>query len=278
MKSETYIQVLASGLNFPEGPAFDSSGTLWFVELKGGTLVRFNSDSVLRIQTGGAPNGIAIDDNDEIWFCDAAQCAIRKYNPKSGSFTNVVTHLHGEPLAKPNDLAFDSAGNLVFTCPGGSENKPIGYVCCLRPDGSVKKIASGLFFPNGLVFYDRGKVLIVAETHRQRLWRGWWDPDTATWHEPHPWVEVGGRVGPDGMAVGADGLVYVAVYGAGQIKAVAPDGALVAAYQLPGANPTNCAFDPTNQLGLVVTEAEKGLLLSLPRLGPGAFLSRSRRK
>jgi hypothetical protein len=37
-------------------------------------------------------------------------------------------------------------------------------------------------------------------------------------------------------------------------------------------NPTNAAFDPTNRLGLVVTEAEKGLLLSLPEVGPGVTL------
>lgn len=32
---------------------------------------------------------------------------------------------------------------------------------------------------------------------------------------------------------------------------------------MPGQNPTNCAFDHADKLGLVVTEAEKGLLLSV---------------
>ncbi len=270
MRPGTHIKVLASGLSFPEGPAFDSRGTLWFVELKGGTLVQFTVEGLQRIQTRGSPNGIAIGCNDEIWFCDAGQCAVRRYRPGDGSFETLVSHLNGNVLAKPNDLAFDSVGNLVFTCPGGSETAPIGYVCCLRPDGNVQKVASGMYFPNGLAFWDGDRVLVIAETHRQRLWRGWWDAGTATWHDPHPWADVGGRVGPDGMAVGADGLVYVAVYGAGHIKAVGPDGTVMAVYELPGRNPTNCAFDPNGKLGLVVTEAEKGLLLSLPGLGPGA--------
>jgi hypothetical protein len=40
----------------------------------------------------------------------------------------------------------DEQGNLIFTCPGGSEANPVGYVCCRRWDSSVKKIAEGLYF------------------------------------------------------------------------------------------------------------------------------------
>lgn len=71
------------------------------------------------------------------------------------------------------------------------------------------------------------------------------------------------------MAAGQDGLIYVAVYSAGQVKAVARDGTIARVFDLPGANPTNCAFDPSGRLGLIVTEAEKGLLLSLTGLGLG---------
>lgn len=269
MKSTTSIEILALGLAFPEGPAFDADGALWCVELKGGNLVRFERSRPERIPTGGEPNGIAIGPHNEIWFCDAGLCAVRKYTPATGKFETVASHVNGEVLAKPNDLAFDAAGNLVFTCPGGSETAPTGYVCCLGRDGCVRKIVGGMYFPNGLAFVDDGTTLIVAETRRRRLWRGRWDTAAAVWRDPYPWADVGGRVGPDGIAAGQDGLVYVAVYGAGQIKAVTPDGTIARTFDLPGVNPTNCAFDPSGRLGLVVTEAEKGLLLSVTGLGPG---------
>jgi len=272
MKSTSSIEILATGLAFPEGPAFDSLGTLWCVELKGGNLVRFEQGRLERIPTGGEPNGIAIGPHDEIWFCDAGLCAVRRYTLATGKFDILASHVNGEVLAKPNDLAFDAAGNLVFTCPGKSETVPTGYVCCLGRDGSMKKIADGMYFPNGLAFVDNGTTLVVAETRRQRLWRGRWDAAAAAWHDPHPWADVGGRVGPDGMAAGQDGLVYVAIYSAGQVKAVAPNGTITRVFDLPGANPTNCALDPSARLGLVVTEAEKGLVLSLPELGPGLTL------
>ncbi len=269
MKAASHIELLATGLDFPEGPAFDSTGALWLVELKGGNLLRWESGRVERIPTGGTPNGIAMGPHGEIWFCDAGQCAVRRYLPAKGQFDTLASQVNGEGLAKPNDLAFDSAGNLVFTCPGDSREKPTGYVCCLGQDGSVKKIADGFYFPNGLAFADKNATLVIAETRRQRLWRGAWEVAMAAWHNARPWAEVGGKIGPDGLAMGQDGLVYVAVYSAGQVKAVAPDGSVARVFDLPGANPTNCAFDPSGKLGLVVTEAEKGVLLSLPELGPG---------
>lgn len=183
-----------------------------------------------------------------------------------------VTSFEGAPLAKPNDLAFDSAGNLIFTCPGNSVSEPEGYVCCLRPDRKVRSVADGLYFPNGLLFADGDSRLIVAETHRQRLWSGTWEPGTCRWSAPQPWADLEYSVGPDGMALAEDGRVVAAHFGQGRLVVVAPDGSTVAEVRLPGNRPTNCAFDPTGRLGLVVTEAEKGLLLSIPGFGPGAPL------
>jgi gluconolactonase len=266
------IEVLAEGLDFPEGPAFTPDGELWCVELKGGNLVRWNEQGHARFATGGAPNGLAFDRYGLAWFCDAQQCAIRTFDPSTRQFKTVVDALDGQPLYKPNDLAFDARGNLLFTCPGDSRHAPTGYVCCLSASGELTKIADGLYFPNGLALIDDGLGLVVAETCQQRLWKGHWDAAARRWGEARPYANVSNLPGPDGMALGADGLMYVAVYRSGQIRAFSAFGEFVSAFNLPGMNPTNAAFDPAERLGLVVTEAEKGLLLSLPELGPGAKL------
>jgi gluconolactonase len=133
-------------------------------------------------------------------------------------------------------------------------------------------VASGFYFPNGLAFTPDGRHLVVAETRRQRLWRGRWDAAHARWLAPRPWASVGGTVGPDGMAFAADGRLFVAIYSGGAVKVVTPDGEIDEVIDIPGANPTNCAFDPTGRLGLVVTEAEHGRLLSLTIGVSGAAL------
>jgi gluconolactonase len=237
-------------------------------------LFGWHNGAVQRIAVGGQPNGLAVDAQDRLVFCDAGGCAIRRFDPKTTRAETLANALDGEPLFKPNDLAFDPAGNLVFTCPGDSRTEPTGYVAVLRPDGTVWRVASGFFFPNGLAFSPAGQHLVVAETRCQRLWRGRWDAAQARWLAPRPWACVGGTIGPDGMAFAADGHLFVAIYSGGAVKVVAPDGEVEAVIEIPGANPTNAAFDPTGRLGLVVTEAEHGRLLSLPTLGPGAALYR----
>lgn len=268
------MDVLADGLAFPEGPAFDSQNTLWCTEGYGGSLVRWDPDvdGFDRIEIGGIPNAIAVDSADNLWICDFEYNAVRRYDPDTGTIDTVVDSVGGEPLDKPNDLAFDAEGNLVFTCSGDPEdnpNAPTQYVCCYRRDGSVEKIAEGLVFPNGLTFVAPDE-LVVAETYEHRLLKGRWNPESGEWTNVTSWVDVGGPVGPDGMAVNADGNVCVAVFGQGAIKTVDRSGEIADAYQLAGSNPTNVAFDPAGDLGGVVTEVERGEMVSIPELGRGA--------
>ena len=123
-----------------------------------------------------------------------------------------------------------------------------------------KVIASGFYFANGLTLLPDGR-LVVAETYRQRLWIGDWDATGQVWREPRPWVETGGPIGPDGMAVGPDGLLRVAVFGQGHILSIELDGRIAGALKTPGLRPTNCFFDPGESNALVVTEAERGNIL-----------------
>ncbi len=271
------VSVLASGLNFPEGPAFASDGSLWCVEARGGALVQWSASGIVRHDTSGLPCGLAFDASGRAWFCDAKQKSVRVYDPARDHFHTVATHVNGAELNAPNDLAFDAAGNVVFSCPGDSRFEPTGSVCCLRPDGTVHTLHDALYFPNGIVFAADNRTLYVAETYGKRVWKGAWNADAATWTDAAPWAELDGEPGPDGMALGADGLLYVAALRAGCVKAVDARGRVVAEYAVPGPRPTNVAFDPSGALGMVVTEAERGELLSLRGVGPGVALFRPSR-
>jgi gluconolactonase len=267
------MQELAAGLELPEGPAFDGHGALWCVELDGGSLVRWSETAgITRFPTGGLPNGLAFDGRGRAVFCDAGRNAVRWFDPPTEEWGTLVDAIDGRPLFAPNDLAYDARGNLVFTCPGDSRSAPTGYVCCLRRDGALVRVADRMFYPNGLVFIDDGARLVIAETWRQRLWIGDWDAEHSRWVDPKPWADVGGPKGPDGMALGADGWVYVGVSGTGFVKGVDRQGRVVYVLSARGSRPTNVAFDPNRTLGLVVTEAERGVLLSFPDLGPGVPL------
>lgn len=254
------MKTILSNLDFPEGPAVDGRGAVWFVELRGGSVCRLGKGGELLkyAVAGGKPNGIAIDGAGRVWFCDAGNDCVSVLNPENGEIKTACREVGGGRLAHPNDLAFDPRGNLAFTCPGESRKEPSGYVCALGP-GGVRKIAEGKFFPNGLAFSPDGKSLFVAETYKRRIWKGDWDPETLSWSNARVWAEAGGNPGPDGMAFGDDGLLYAAVFGMGAVRAFSPDGRPALEIGLAGRNPTNCAFLPGG--GLVVTEAERGELV-----------------
>lgn len=267
------LTVLADGLDFPEGPAFDAAGDLWCVEMRAGRLARRRPDGRLeRFDVGGAPNGIAIDAVGGVWFCDADQGAIRRLDAHTGRCAIVADRIDGHPLDRPNDLAFDPMGNLVFTCPGNSRTEPTGYVCALTPGGVCTIVADELYFPNGLAFAPDGD-LILAETRRQRLWRGGWDPATRAWLAPKTLCQtMGAPIGPDGLAIDSEGLIYAAIYGGGLVQIFAPDGTRRGLLATLGANTSNCAFDPGGALGLVVTETERGQILGFDLAARGARL------
>jgi gluconolactonase len=262
--------VLTDTLEFGEGPAFDPDGDLWCAEVVGGRLVHRTTARLRRHPTNGSPSALVFDEEGRALVCDGGQNAVRRFDPEAVDWETVVDTRAGEPLRAPNDLVFGPSGSLVFTCPGGSRYEPIGYVCCLRPDGTLTTVGEEMYYPNGLAFDADGNELIVAETVSHRLWKGTWDSERFQWVDREIWCEIGGPVGPDGMAFGADGRLYVAVFGSGEIRVIGPDGAIEERIDVPGRDPTNVAFDPAGTLGMVVTEATDGLLLSYPDRVPGA--------
>ncbi|WP_223478513.1 SMP-30/gluconolactonase/LRE family protein [Oricola indica] len=252
------LRILLNGLKFPEGPCFASDGILWWVEVDGGRIGCLRPDGPKFFEIGGRPNGAAFDGCGVLWIADQGRNEVRRFDTASGVASTVAGDVDGAALGMPNDLCFDLAGNLVFTCSNNARTEPVGYVCRLTPNGDVAKISDGLMFPNGIAIAPDG-ALVIAETYRQRLLRV---PYGKTVGKLDTFAATGGPVGPDGIAFASDGSLFVANFGQGSVTHHADDGSLIATLQLPGAKPTNVALDPSGTLGLVVTEAETGALYS----------------
>ena len=258
------IDILGTGLKFPEGPVVTPNGSMYCVELLGGSITQYHRDTkqTTRIHVGGAPNGLLALDDQTLVFCDSKNHSIRSLNVLTQETKTLADQIHGEPLRAPNDLIVDDFGNILFTCPGGSVHQPIGYMCVLTKEQELKVIAKDMYFPNGLLLIHGGKQIIINETWQHRLLIGDWHKDTLEIENIRPFFTIGGIAEPDGLAL-HNNLIYAAVYNTGMLWVFDMNGNLVNQIGLPGKCPTNVCVDTKYANRLIVTEAEKGLLLSV---------------
>jgi sugar lactone lactonase YvrE len=118
----------------------------------------------------------------------------------------------GALSTKPwNDIVADGRGNayvnnIGFDFPDG-EFAP-GLIALVGPDGTVRQVADGLAFPNGMAIMPDNSTLIVAESYGGVLtaYDISLDGDLSN---RRAWAELDGAA-PDGICVDAEGAVWFA--------------------------------------------------------------------
>lgn len=109
-----------------------------------------------------------------------------------------------------NEIVVDARGaayvdGIGYDFPDGAP--ATGFVARVAPDGSVRAVAGGLAFPNGLALTPDGATLIVAESHGRCLTAFDVAADGAL-SGRRVWAALDGY--PDGICLDAEGAVWVA--------------------------------------------------------------------
>ena len=260
--------LVGQGLQFAEGVNFAQDGTLYCVDIPGGHIWRMPPGGELRpwVATSGGPNGSRFGPGGDLFIADCVRRAILRVTPVGGEVQVYADRWEGGPFRGPNDLCFGQDGVLYFTDPAGSSlAERIGAVYAVSPGGAVTRVAAGLAFPNGIAVAPAGDVLTVAETHTGAL-RRFSLAQARRFEELPPLTTLApardgaDEAGPDGMAFGADGNLYVAHYGSGLVRVIDRDGIVVADLPSGGSTPTNVAFW---QESLYVTDGASGSIYRL---------------
>lgn len=105
-----------------------------------------------------------------------------------------------------NEIVVDGRGNVYVN--GGTDFHPDageapGFVALVTPDGSVRKVAEGLAFPNGMAVTADGSTLIVAESFAGTLTAYDIEPDGGLSNR-----RVWAKAMADGIVLDAEGAVW----------------------------------------------------------------------
>lgn len=253
-------ELLVSGINNPEGPAFDKSGNLHFVNWTASAIMRLTPDGKLSevFNTGGIPAGLAFSPDGALWIADEGDDihGVMRVDLNIGSHEIVVNSYEGQPLNGANDLVFGPDGALYFSDPWRSSlENPIGGFYRLRPDGTLDQIDTGLAFPNGVAVNAEGTHVFLAETQRDRILRYAINGDGSIGPREH-WADTPKPSGPDGMAFAANGELFVAQFNGAGVEVFSPAGEHVEHIPIPGKFTTNCCFGGPEFSTLYVTDVE----------------------
>ncbi|HEU0204769.1 MAG TPA: SMP-30/gluconolactonase/LRE family protein [Burkholderiaceae bacterium] len=259
--------------SFLEGPAFDRGGNLYLTDIPHGRIFRLTTQLEWQVvaETGGWPNGIAIDREGLLWVADYRRGLLR-VDPASGSTDVVLGHRNSEAFKGLNDLHFDAAGDLYFTDQGQTGlHDPSGRVYRLRTSGQLDLLIANGPSPNGVVLDTTGSVLFVAMTRANAVWRAPLLPDGSL-SKVGAFRTFFGTSGPDGLAIDVDNRLVVAHASLGGAFVINQRGEVTHFVRSPeGATVTNVAFRPGTS-ALVMTESHSGAVLEATLTAPGAPL------
>lgn len=174
--------------------------------------------------------------------------------------TRVIAAVPARDGIRFNDAGVDPAGRLWVGSMHTGETEPLGELYRLDPGGILTMVVKGVTVSNGLGWSPDGSRMYYADSPMRRIDVFDYDPATGEAVERRAFADLSAFDGvPDGLTVDADGCVWVAIWGGGVLRRLAPDGTQDTVLQVPVSQPTSCAFGGPGMGDLYVTTASIGL-------------------
>jgi sugar lactone lactonase YvrE len=206
-------RTLTTGLAFGESPRWHD-GRLWVadwgarqilainLEGKSEVIVQLESSAFQPICFDWLPDGrlLVVSSRDGLLLNKQENGALATYadlTQVERGFNEIV--VDGRRNAYVNGGGFDLMA--------GEKYAP-GIIALVKNDGSVRRVADGLAFPNGMAVTADNSTLIVAESYGKKLTAFGIEQDGALSNR-RVWADLGDGV-PDGICLDADGAAWYA--------------------------------------------------------------------
>jgi len=147
------------------------------------------------------------------------------------------------------------AGSMVETDPRGAR----GNLYCADKDGAVQRRESGIIISNGLCWSPDSRHMYFSDSPLRTIYVYDFDARDGSIANRRVFAHTPEGAHPDGATVDAEGYLWSAHWGAGQIVRYRPDGSVDRSLPVPASQPTCVAFGGTDLDLLFVTSARENL-------------------
>jgi sugar lactone lactonase YvrE len=155
-----------------------------------------------------------------------------------------------------NDGACDPAGRFLVGSMALDDREGEERLHRIELDGSVTIVDHDLTLSNGLAWSPDGSVLYSVDTTPGIVYARPYDPGSGAYGERTVALRIAGE-SPDGLCTDAGGNLWIAIWGAGQVRCYTPSGELVETVEVPAPHVTSVAFIGPELDTLLITSAHE---------------------
>jgi sugar lactone lactonase YvrE len=159
-----------------------------------------------------------------------------------------------------NDGCADPAGRFWAGSMAFDFTPDAGSLYRIDRDGSVTRVLDGVTIANGPAFDAAGTTMYFTDSARGRIDRFKVDRESGALSDRMVFVQMKrGSEYPDGMAIDDEDHVWVAVWGAAEVRRYRPDGSLAETISVPTKQPSSVCLVGRQDPRMFVTTAAEGL-------------------
>jgi sugar lactone lactonase YvrE len=256
MRRFTAVRATDQRYQLAEGPVWDDCGEriLWVDipagdvlagELRGSAIVptaAYHVDKTVGAVALAGDQGLVVAGHHSVFLVDAA-----------GGSSEIARLVPEGRQRRLNDGKCDPAGRfLVGTLALGDHVQESLFV--VDAAGGVELVDDDLQLSNGLGWSPDGTTMYSIDTTPGIVWARSYDPATGTRGERHEVLRVTDG-SPDGMCVDAEGALWVAIWGRGEVRSFSPRGELLGTVSVPAPHTSCVTFAGAGLDVLVISTA-----------------------
>ena len=243
-------QVVSDGHRATDGPAVNANGEMFFTDTPNSRIFKATAAGQATLFAGNTNrgNGMMFGPDGRLYVGATATKQLVAYDP--GGKVEVLAE-----DVSINDLAINVKGDLYFT------DSPGRKVWFMPKGGKPRVVDEGIELPNGVLFSPDQSLLYVSDYTGALAWAFQIQPDGSLAHKQRYFYlhmpDAATRSSADGMAVDADGRVYIATaLGVQVFDQIGKCHAIIPAPQ-PGMSLSNVEFGGPNMDEMYVTNGDK---------------------